>query len=133
MDFYIVNGGPRKKFNTAQLLEKASQGIFDELKKNFDLHSNDYIEIGKNVPEYLMSSLSTAWLGEIDGKYYSIVMPVMIPVSEIENFKALADNKSVYFISKVNEMNKDLDRLSAMIMKLFILASLSGIMVLRTS
>lgn len=95
--------------------------LADELKKNFDLQSNDYIEIGKNVPEYLMSSLSTAWLGEIDGKYYSIVMPVMIPVSEIENFKALADNKSVYFISKVNEMNKDLDRLSAMIMKLFII------------
>ena len=36
MDFYIVNGGPRKKFNTAQLLEKASQGIVDELKKNND-------------------------------------------------------------------------------------------------
>ena len=34
MDFYIVNGGPRKKYNTAQLLEKASEGIFDELKKN---------------------------------------------------------------------------------------------------
>lgn len=36
MDFYIVNGGPRKKYNTAQLLEKASEGIFDELKKNHD-------------------------------------------------------------------------------------------------
>ena len=36
MDFYIMNGGPRKKFNTAQLLEKASQGIVDELKKNHD-------------------------------------------------------------------------------------------------
>ena len=35
MEFYIVNGGPRKKYNTAQLLEKASEGIFDELKKHY--------------------------------------------------------------------------------------------------
>ena len=34
MDFYIVNGGPRKKYNTVQLLEKASEGIFDELENN---------------------------------------------------------------------------------------------------
>ena len=33
MEFYIVNGSPRKKYNTAQLLEKASEGIENELRK----------------------------------------------------------------------------------------------------
>ena len=33
MEFYIINGSPRKKYNTYQLLEKASEGISDELKK----------------------------------------------------------------------------------------------------
>ena len=36
MEFYVINGSPRKKYNTAQLLESAGKGIHDELKKHFD-------------------------------------------------------------------------------------------------
>lgn len=102
-----------------------------ELKSTFEAGNDDFIEIGKNVPEYLMSSIQTAWLGEIEGKYYSVVMPVAVPVAEIDNFKALADNDNVFFISKVNEMNKDLDRLSSMIMKLFVVVYIVLFIVLK--
>ena len=70
MDFYIVNGGPRKKFNTAQLLEKASQGIFDELKKN---HDEEDINI-HNVHLYdldFKGCKSCFHCKRIGGKYYA--------------------------------------------------------------
>ena len=38
MDFYIINGSPRKKYNTAELLENAGQGIKDELKDTTDVN-----------------------------------------------------------------------------------------------
>ena len=34
MDFYLINGGPRKKNNTSKLLKKVNDGINDELTKN---------------------------------------------------------------------------------------------------
>ena len=70
MDFYIVNGGPRKKFNTAQLLEKASQGIVDELKKN---HDEEEINI-HNVHLYdldFKGCKSCFHCKKIGGKYYA--------------------------------------------------------------
>ena len=75
------------------------------------------MEIGKNVPDYLSSLINSAWLVEIEGKYYSVILPVN--VLDFEGYKALADNTNVFFISKVRSMNADLDRLSSMILKLF--------------
>ncbi len=70
MDFYIVNGGPRKKFNTAQLLEKASEGIVDELKKS---HDEEDINI-HNVHLYdldFKGCKSCFHCKRIGGKYYA--------------------------------------------------------------
>lgn len=87
------------------------------LKEDFDAGSENFVEIGKNVPDYLSSLINSAWLGEIEGKYYSVILPVN--VLDFEGYKALADNTNVFFISKVRSMNADLDRLSSMILKLF--------------
>lgn len=99
-----------------------------DLKKNFNSSAEDFVEIEK-VPEYLMSMISSVWIGQIDGKYYSVLMPV--GVLDYDGYKALADNENVFFISKVREMNKDLDRLSSMIMKLFIIVYLILFIVLK--
>lgn len=88
-----------------------------KLAEDFKAGENDFIEIGKNVPEYLESAVSSAWLGEIEGKYYSVVLPVS--VLDYDGYKALADGENIFFISKIRSMNADLDRLSDMILKLF--------------
>lgn len=70
MEFYIVNGGPRKKFNIAQLLEKASEGILDELKKS---HGEDDINI-HHIHLYDLNfkgCKSCFHCKRIGGKYYA--------------------------------------------------------------
>lgn len=91
----------------------------NKLIADFNASQNDFIEIGKNVPDYLQSAISSAWLGEIDGKYYSVVLPVS--VLDYDAYKALADGENVFFISKIRSMNQDLDRLSNMILKFFVI------------
>lgn len=100
-----------------------------KLAENFKAGENDFIEIGKNVPEYLESAISSAWLGEIDGKYYSVVLPVS--VLDYDAYKSLADGENVFFISKVRSMNADLDRLSDMIMKLFVVVYIALFIILK--
>lgn len=100
-----------------------------KLAENFKAGENDFIEIGKNVPEYLESAISSAWLGEIDGKYYSVVLPVS--VLDYEAYKSLADGENVFFISKVRSMNADLDRLSDMILKLFVVVYIALFIILK--
>lgn len=90
--------------------------LAEAYRKDFYAEKDNFAELGKNIPEYLLASLNTAWLGEIDGKYYSVVIPVS--VLDYDAYKSLADNKNVFFISKVTEMNHDLDRLSHMILKM---------------
>lgn len=99
------------------------------LAEDFKAGENDFIEIGKNVPEYLASAISSAWLGEIDGKYYSVVLPVS--VLDYDAYKSLADGENVFFISKVRSMNADLDRLSDMILKLFVVVYIALFIILR--
>lgn len=100
-----------------------------KLAENFKAGENDFIEIGKNVPEYLESAISSAWLGEIDGKYYSVVLPVS--VLDYDAYKSLADGENVFFISKVRSMNADLDRLSDMILKLFVVVYIALFIILK--
>lgn len=91
--------------------------LAENLKKDFEGRAEDFIILGKNVPKEISDSISTAWLGEIDGKYYSVVLPVS--VLDFDAYRALADDVNVFFISKIRSMNKDLDRLSSMIINLF--------------
>lgn len=100
-----------------------------KLTEDFKAGENDFIEIGKNVPEYLESAVSSAWLGEIDGKYYSVVLPVS--VLDYDGYKALADGENIFFISKIRSMNADLDRLSDMILKLFVVVYIVLFIILK--
>lgn len=100
-----------------------------KLAEDFKAGENDFIEIGKNVPEYLESAVSSAWLGEIEGKYYSVVLPVS--VLDYDGYKALADGENIFFISKIRSMNADLDRLSDMILKLFVVVYIVLFIILK--
>ncbi|MFC2331111.1 MAG: MMPL family transporter [Treponema sp.] len=89
-----------------------------KLQEDFNLSAEDFVVLGKNVPAFLESSVSSAWIGEIKGKYYSVVLPVS--VTDEGAYRNLADEiDGIYFINKINDMNKDLDELSKMILMFF--------------
>jgi len=93
-----------------------------DLQADFAASANDFISFGNNnVPDFIASSISSAWLGEINGKYYSVLLPNK--VADYQSFKNLADtSENVYFISKSADVSKDLDKLTLMVLKFFALA-----------
>jgi len=91
------------------------------LENSFENAKNAFISpsLG-NVPEYLMEAVSSVWLGQIDGKYYSVLVPNQ--VSDAALFKSLSNSENIYFVSKVADLSSDLDRLTKMILEFFALA-----------
>lgn len=71
-----------------------------------------------DVPLAMSSLLNQTYLGEIDSKYYSVIMPVR--VTNNKGYEGIAKSvPGVFFVNKVMSMNEDLDRLSRMIIFLF--------------
>lgn len=99
--------------------ETEAETLSRNLEDNFYKTSDDFIEIGKNVPDFIEESVKSAWIGEIDGKYYSVVLPVS--VTDYDAYKSIADNEDIFMISKVREINEDLDRLSCTIIAFFVI------------
>ncbi len=99
--------------------DSEAESLSQKLKDNFYKSQNDFIEIGKNVPDFIENSIKSAWIGEIDGKYYSVVLPVR--VTDYDAYKKIADNENIFMISKVREINEDLDRLSCTILAFFVI------------
>ena len=89
------------------------------LQKNFANSADDFIYYGENVPTFIMESVSSTWIGEIDGKYYSVILPVSVTDHD-EYVKMANEIPGVFFVSKIKGMNNDLDRLTKMILMLFI-------------
>lgn len=92
------------------------------LKADFESSENDFISLeAGNVPEFLSSSISSAWLGMVGGKYYTVLLPHN--VNNYEKFKTLADaSENVFFISKSVDISRDLDKLTLMVLKFFAVA-----------
>lgn len=71
-----------------------------------------------SVPDFIMNTINSAWIGKMDNKYYTVVMPNII--NDVEQMRALAnENDSVFFVSKIADMGADLDKLTKMILLFF--------------
>lgn len=82
------------------------------------------------LPKGLSELLAQNYLGEIDGRYYSVVLPVS--VTDLHAYQAIADEiDGVHFISKVTSMNDDLDKLSRLILTLFLFVAVVLFIVLK--
>lgn len=109
--------------------ETEAEALSRNLEDNFHKTSDDFIEIGKNVPDFIEESVKSAWIGEIDGKYYSVVLPVS--VTDYDAYKSIADDENIFMISKVREINEDLDRLSCTILAFFVIVYVVIFVVLK--
>ncbi len=112
MDFYLVNGSPRKKFNTAQLLEKASEGIIDELKKDFDGDEINIHQIHLYDLDY-KGCKSCFHCKRIGGKYYA-QCPIKDDLRELlpkmQNADGIIFGTPIYFGEITGELRSFLER-----------------------
>ena len=102
-----------------------------KLREDFAKSNRDYISLGKrNVPSFITDSISSCWLGEIDGKYYSVLLPNKIV--DAKAFEKISEyNENIYFINKMADMGKDLDKLTIMVLKFFAIAYVVMYIILR--
>ncbi len=101
------------------------------LKKDFEASENAYVSFeAGNIPDFIESAISSAWLGKVDGKYFTVLLPTK--VTEYKEYRSLAEqDQNVYFISKSQDISEDLDNLTVMILKFFIVAYLLMFIMLR--
>ncbi len=92
------------------------------LAEDFEASEGEYLSFESGtVPEFLETSISTAWLGNIDGRYYSVIMPDEI--TDAAALKKFASSENgIYFINKISDMSSDLDKLTVMILRFFAVA-----------
>lgn len=113
---------------------------FDDLE-NFDAlmalvadceeSENKYVSFeAGNVPQFIESAISSAWLGRVDDKYFTVMLPTK--VTDYKNYRSLASSdENIYFISKSQDISVDLDNLTKMIFKFFIVAYILMFIMLR--
>ena len=102
--------------------EEEAQQHAENMRQAFAASENQYISLEENnVPDFISSAISSAWLGEIDGKYYSVMLPTR--VNDYTTYRSLVeDNKNAFFISKSQDISADLDSLTLMVLKFFVVA-----------
>ena len=96
--------------------------LSEKMRKDFSDSKDAYVSIeAGNVPDFITSAISSAWLGKIDGKYYSVVLPTK--VTEYTTYRSLVENNdNAFFISKSQDISADLDKLTVMVLKFFVIA-----------
>ena len=101
------------------------------LMNDYEVTKNSYVSFESgNVPDFIESAISSAWLGKVDGRYFTVLLPTK--VTDYANYRSLADaDENVYFISKSQDISADLDRLTVMIFKFFVVAYILMFIMLR--
>lgn len=74
----------------------------------------------KEVPSFMKENIDSLYIGKVGDAYYSVVFP--LHVKDSGALKSLADGKQIFFMSKVKDIEKELDHLTR-ISLCFIMAS----------
>lgn len=112
MEFYLINGGPRKKYNTTKLLNRVNDGINDELAKNNINESN--INTIRLYDLDFKGCKSCFHCKKISGKYYG-QCPIKDDLREllpkIHECDAIVFATPIYFGDITGELRSFLERL----------------------
>lgn len=96
----------------------------------YDASDGRFITPQSDIPASLRDAIASTWLGEIDGRYYSIVLPASITSEEAYD-KAAAADPNIYFEKKIRDIGRDLDRLTRAILMLFAIAYVVIVVVIK--
>ncbi len=102
-----------------------------KLKADFEASEGEYISFKKgNVPEIITSAISSAWLGKVEDDYYTVLLPTR--VTDYSIYRSLGENnEGIFFISKSQDISVDLDKLTVMVLKFFVVAYLLMFVMLK--
>lgn len=104
-----------------------AQKLYDD----FESAENNYVSFeNDNVPPFLLQSISSFWLGQIQDKFYSVLLP-----NKTDNYNAYnsiaQELPDVTFISKSADISRDLDKLTMTVLKSFLFAYIAMFIVLK--
>ena len=113
MDFYVINGGPRKKYNTSKILDALVEGAYDELdERQYDDEIN--IEIIDLYDLNYTGCKSCFHCKKIDGKFYG-QCPIKDDLRELLPklwaSDAIVMASPIYFGNVTGQMRSFLERL----------------------
>jgi predicted exporter len=92
----------------------------DLFRKDFSASAERY-SLPHNLPPYLNDIISNLWIGEVRGRYYSCVLP--LHAKDEGRFRAAAaDLDFVSFVNKVEDIGRELDSLTRIMLLLFLAA-----------
>ncbi|MBR6084802.1 MAG: MMPL family transporter [Spirochaetales bacterium] len=106
-------------------------GVPDENKKQIIARLSDdpVFFTASSLPEGILSMLSSISLGEIDGRFYEVV--IIQNATDGDLIKAAADSfDGVEYFQTSKDVSRELDKLSALIFRMFLLAFAAIIIVL---
>ena len=95
--------------------------------KNHFVYSGD-----SDIPSAIKDAVSSLWIGEIDGEFYSCVMPLHLNDKKSESvFREYADsNDGIFFVNKTADISSQLDVLSKTMLKMLALAFAAVLVIL---
>ncbi len=83
------------------------------------------------LPPEIQEAISNLWIGEVDGEFYSCVMPLHASREDEHFFREYAQNHNgIYFVNKVSDISSQLDILSKTMLKMLALAFIAVIVIL---
>ena len=109
-----------------EVLVKKYENNYRSLKNRF-IHPSD-----SNLPVVIKDAVSNLWIGELEGKFYSCVMPLHINGEENEKiFREFAEShEGIFFVNKVSDISSQLDILSNTMLKMLALAFAAVLVIL---
>ena len=93
--------------------------------KNHFVHPTD-----SNLPAVIRDAIENLWIGEVDGDFYSCVLPLHAKADEEQFFREFAERtEGIFFVNKVRDISAQLDILSKT-MLLMLAAAFAAVIVI---
>lgn len=82
---------------------------------NFKSLEGQYIDIEKDIPDFMKDAVSNLWIGQVDDYWYSVVMPMHM--NDESYCRSLAEsNENVFFVNKVQDVGRELNSLTRLML-----------------
>lgn len=79
--------------------------------KSYQLASEEHLTVHSDIPSTLDELLQSFWIGKINDRYYSVIIPFHAPSKSV--LKEIAQNNpSVFFVDKMHSVGEALTKLS---------------------
>lgn len=101
--------------------EKDISEKIDFIKSDYESKSGKIIYPDSDLPPYLAQAFSNLWIGEIDGTWFSAVLP--LHATDSDEFRLLASKtENVFFINKMQDIGNELNHLTRIMLVFLLLA-----------